>query len=69
MDYLQKMALTLEEGDSFNQSDFDNVEMVAIVNKNVVDSLFPAGNALGQKITYNNRDYTIIGTLSDASIL
>lgn len=69
LDYLQKMALTLEEGDSFNQSDFDNVEMVAIVNKNVVDSLFPAGNALGQKITYNNRDYTIIGTLSDASIL
>lgn len=68
IDYLEKMAFTLDGGDNFRQSDFDNVESVAVVNKNVVDSLFPAGGALGHKITYNGKEYTIIGTLSDASI-
>ncbi|GHW02762.1 hypothetical protein AGMMS50249_5480 [candidate division SR1 bacterium] len=69
IDYLAKMEFTINGGSNFRQSDFDDAENVAVVNKNVVDSLFPAGGALGQKITYNNKEYTIIGTLSDASII
>jgi hypothetical protein len=68
IDYIQKMGFSLNLGSDFNQSDFDTASEVAIVNKNVIESLFPTSYPLGEKITYNNKEYTIIGTLEDSSI-
>lgn len=69
IDYLDKVDFTIDRWDTFYQSDFDNAEMVAIINKNVVDALFPTGNPIWEKITYNSKEYTIIWTLEDASII
>jgi putative ABC transport system permease protein len=69
MDYLQKMQSSFEQGENFNQSDFDNASDVAVINKNVVESLFTNKNPLGEKITVSNRDYTVIGVLDESSIL
>jgi putative ABC transport system permease protein len=63
------MEMTIELGSDFNQSDFDNASEVAIVNKNVIESLFRTTNPIGQKISYNNKEYTVIGTLEDSSIM
>jgi putative ABC transport system permease protein len=71
-DYLKKMGLSLEYGRDFDQLDFDNATEVAIVNKNIIEMLFTrttTKNPLGEKITINNKEYTIIGTLSDSSIM
>jgi hypothetical protein len=69
LDYISKMEFDIDLGSNFNQSDFDNAAEVAVVNKNVVDSLFRTTYPIGEKIKYNNKEYTIIGTLKDASIL
>jgi putative ABC transport system permease protein len=69
IDYMTKMGLTLEYGRNFDQLDFDTVSEVVVVNKNIVETLFPTKNPLGEEITVNNKKYTIIGTLSDSSIV
>jgi len=70
IDYVRKMGLTLEYGRNFDQLDFDTAAEVAIINKNTSDSLFGAGNyPIGQEITYNNKEYTVIGMLSDSGIM
>jgi putative ABC transport system permease protein len=69
LDYLTKMDLSIAQGREFDQLDFDTNSEVAIVNKNIVDTLFTNKNPLGEKITVNNKEYTIIGVLSDASIM
>ncbi|MDR0608295.1 MAG: ABC transporter permease [Candidatus Peribacteria bacterium] len=69
MDYLKKMELSLALGREFDQLDFDSASEVAIVNKNVIEALFRNKNPLGEKITMNNKEYTIIGTLSDSSMM
>jgi putative ABC transport system permease protein len=69
LDYIQKMGMSINLGSDFNQSDFDTAAEVAIVNKNIVDALFRTTFPIGSKITYNNKEYTIIGTLEDSSIM
>lgn len=70
IDYVKKMDLTLEYGRDFDQSDFDTAAEVAIINKNTAESLFGANSyPIGEVITYNNKDYTVIGMLSDSSIM
>ncbi|MDR3169384.1 MAG: ABC transporter permease [Candidatus Peribacteria bacterium] len=68
IDYIQKMGLSLNLGSNFNQSDVDNGAEVIVINKNIADRLFPNTNPIGQKVSYNNREYTVIGTLKDASV-
>jgi hypothetical protein len=60
MEYITKMGLTLDLGRLFDETDFSTTAEVAVVNKNVVDSLFPNTYAIGQKITVNNKEYTVI---------
>ena len=40
MGYIEKMGLTVEFGRDFDALDFSSASEVAVVNKNVVDSLF-----------------------------
>jgi len=70
IDYVRKMGLTLEYGRNFDQIDFDTAAEVAIINKNTSESLFGVGSyPIGEKVTYNNKDYTVIGMLSDSNIM
>ncbi|MDD2537717.1 MAG: ABC transporter permease [Candidatus Absconditabacteria bacterium] len=69
IDYIDKMQQSLSYGSNFYQSDYDTVQDVAIVNKNVVESLFNGAYAVGQKIVVSGREYTIIGVLDESSIM
>ena len=67
--YIEKMDFTIDYGRDFNEFDFSSASEVAIINKNVIDSLFNGRNALGEKISVNNKEYTVVGVLEDASIM
>jgi putative ABC transport system permease protein len=67
--YVSKMGLTLEYGRDLDQFDFDSTSEVAVVNQNVVESLFNKKYSLGEKIVVNSKEYTIVGVLEDASIM
>jgi putative ABC transport system permease protein len=69
IDYLKIMGLTIERGRDFTQFDYDTASNVAIINKNIVESLFRNKNPLGEKVTINNKEYIVIGTLSDSSMM
>jgi putative ABC transport system permease protein len=69
IDYLKKMDLSLAQGRDFDQLDFDSASEVAIINKNIIETLFTNKNPLGEKIKVNNKEYTIIGTLSNSSVI
>jgi putative ABC transport system permease protein len=68
LDYIQKMGFSLDLGSNFNESDIDKASEVIVINKNIVDKLFPNTYPIGQKVSYNNREYTVIGTLKDSSL-
>lgn len=68
IDIISKMDLTMDYGSDFSQENFDKAESVAIVNKNVVETLFNNAYSLGEKVTYNGKEYTIIGVLKDSSM-
>jgi hypothetical protein len=42
---------------------------VAIVNKNIIEDLFRTTPPIGERVTYNNKEYTIIGTIEDSSMI
>ena len=70
VDYVKKMDFTLQYGRDFDQLDFDTAAEVAIINKNTAESLFGVGGyPIGEKVTYSSKEYTVIGMLSDSSIM
>jgi putative ABC transport system permease protein len=47
--------------------DTDEASRVIVLGKSAADGLFPDGNVIGQKVTINATEFTVIGTLAKPS--
>jgi predicted permease len=71
---LQALGIRLEQGRDFAWSDDERAPRVAIVSENVATHLFPAGDAVGRRVTVGPSgfpsepaSFLIIGVVRDAS--
>jgi predicted permease len=69
-DYFRVMGIPLLSGRSFSAQDSSGAPAVAIVNRTVARTFWPGGDALGQRITFENRPapadwLTIVGVVDD----
>jgi len=55
----------LKEGRFMRKEESENAEMVAVLGHTVARHLFPAGNAVGEKIVIKGQRYEVIGTLEE----
>lgn len=62
-DYLIANALTIAQGNSFSDIEYQNGEAVVILGSNVKTTLFPNTDALGQQLRMGNIIMTVIGVL------
>lgn len=63
--YIDAMSYERKYWNQFSDSNFSNVEDVAIVNKNVVDELFDWVYPIGEYIYYNSKKFRIIWVLNE----
>lgn len=63
-DFMDLMALKLQSGQKFDS--VDNTRVV-IVGKVLAGSMFGDGGAIGQTLTINRQDFTVVGILQDNS--
>lgn len=61
--YFAVNVTSIAEGRSVTESEVFLSRNVAVVGKDVVDILFPNGNAVGQTISVKNNHFTVIGVL------
>jgi predicted permease len=66
-DYFSVISMPLLEGRLFTEADDYNSEQVTIVNENFAKRFFPAGNVLGQRLSFYGSDNwrTIIGVVGN----
>jgi putative ABC transport system permease protein len=64
-DYFATEGYQLARGRNFTRDDLDSAARVAILGSEVVDTFFPAGNALGQTIRIGDVPVTVIGELKE----
>ena len=67
-DYIDAMSLDWDYWDKFSEKNFSRAEDVAIVNKNIVDSLFDDVYPIGEYVYYNNKKFRIIWVLNEESM-
>ena len=60
-DYFVNVSVAEQEGRLLLPSDQSGAKSVAVVGPDVVENLFPGGNALGKKIKIGDRSFTIVG--------
>lgn len=63
-DFMNLMALKLQSGQKFGS--VDNTKVV-IIGKVLADSMFGDGSVIGQTVTINKQDFTVVGILQDNS--
>jgi putative ABC transport system permease protein len=61
--YFDIYSLTLAQGDTISESQYDRDQKVAVLGSTVATTLFEGNDAIGQKIRMNNSLYTVIGIL------
>ena len=59
--YFINVSVEETEGRLLLESDIRGAKNVAVVGPDVVENLFPSGNAMGKKITIADRSFTIVG--------
>ncbi len=65
--YIEAMSYEWSYWSQFSDSNFSNAEDVAIINKNVVDSLFDSTYPIWEYIYYNNKKFRVIWILNEES--
>jgi hypothetical protein len=64
--YFSTMAIPLLSGREFRWQDTDETGQKAILNQSAVSLLFPAGHAIGQRVTLNNKKVLeVVGVVAD----
>jgi putative ABC transport system permease protein len=53
----------IHEGRSLVDSDVDSLRDVCVLGSDLAASLFPFGSAIGQRVSFNNVNYTVVGVL------
>ncbi len=56
--------LTPSDGEFFTEDDVKNIANVIVIGSKIKDELFGAGDAVGQKIRINNRNFRVVGVLA-----
>ena len=64
LDYLDAIELDIEEGRFFSPREAQAAIPVVLLGRQIVDRLFPNGNALGQTCTVEGRSARVIGILA-----
>ncbi|MBS1873695.1 MAG: ABC transporter permease [Acidobacteria bacterium] len=64
-DYLRAMGIALAHGRYFDPSDRPTPSPVAIISESLAKAHWPAGQALGAHIRFDNAWFTIVGTVAD----
>ena len=64
LDYLDAIELDIEEGRFFSPREAQAAIPVVLLGRQIVDRLFPNGNALGQTCTVEGRSARVIGVLA-----
>ena len=65
--YIEAMSYEWSYWSQFSNSNFSNAEDVAIINKNVVDSLFNSTYPIWEYVYYNNKKFRVIWILNEES--
>ena len=63
--YLQALRIPLKRGRYLTAEDRENAPLVAVVNEAATRKYWPGQDALGQRLTMNSRDYTVVGIVGD----
>jgi putative ABC transport system permease protein len=53
----------IQEGRGLLDSDVESMRDVCVLGSSLADSLFPFGSAVGQRVTFNNVNYNVVGVL------
>src|SRR5688572_108562 len=69
LDYFETLRIPLMLGRDFSRSDTASAPLVAIVNETFARRLWPAGNALGQRLKAHDGVLEVIGVAKDAKYL
>jgi putative ABC transport system permease protein len=62
--YLDIRGWKLAQGEFFTESDVRTAARVVVLGKTIADTLFPAGESVGQTIRIRNLPYRVIGVLA-----
>jgi putative ABC transport system permease protein len=66
--YFKMGVTTVAEGRFFSEEENSTHANVAVIGRDVANTLFPYTNALGQDVTINGRAYRVIGVLAEREI-
>jgi predicted permease len=69
LDYFKTLRIPLVIGRDFNRGDTPSAPLVAIVNETFARRLWPAGNALGQRLEAHDGVLEVVGVARDAKYL
>lgn len=63
--YLKTASYEIAQGRNFTSNDVELALPLAIVGKEIINSVIPGGNALGKEILVNGKRYRIVGELAE----
>jgi putative ABC transport system permease protein len=67
-DYWKILDFNFIEGGPFTSADYENARFVAVINQSVRKRMFGRGAAIGETITVDGQDFTVIGVVADVPI-
>ena len=53
----------VHEGRGLVESDLDGLRDICVLGSTLAESMFPYGSAVGQRVSFNNVNYTVVGVL------
>ncbi|MFS0783447.1 ABC transporter permease [Bacillus sp. 1P06AnD] len=63
--YFDMKKHSIMQGRLLTQSDMDNLNQVAVINKVTFDKLFPKGDGIGQHIEINGSPFKVVGVVEE----
>jgi predicted permease len=64
--YFRTAGMTILAGRDFAMTDDERGQRVVVVNEKMARQYFGGANAIGHRVTFNTREYVIVGVASDA---
>ena len=64
-DYFTTLDISVEDGRAFNSFDTEGSPSVIMVSKSMADRYWPAANAVGGKVVFENSTFDVVGVTAD----
>ncbi|MCO7226037.1 ABC transporter permease [Pleionea sp. CnH1-48] len=68
-DYFSILDFNFKQGSAYQQDDFEQGRSVAVINQHTKSLLFNDGNAIGEKIKFDEKVFTVVGVVDNVSLL